>query len=134
MGDEHPRLPGQQSGDAFIHQMSAYVRINRRQRIVQKKYVCILVTSAREGDAMPLAPAEVDALLSDLRQIPRREDPQVWLQGASTYHALVPISVVFTAEKYVFPHGHVLNPWVLLRVRNGSIDLHHGRIPRPHLT
>ncbi len=134
VGDKHPGLPVQQSGDALVHQMPADVSINGRKRIVQQIYVSILVASASEGNAMPLSPAEIDAFLSDLGQIARRQDPQVGFQGASAYHALVPFMVEFTPEKYIIPHRHVLDPRVLLCIRDGSIDLHHGRVPsRPHL-
>ena len=70
VGDQHSRCAPQQAADAAVQQMPANVRVHRRQRVVQQHHVSLGVAGAREGDALPLATAQVDALLANLRVVP----------------------------------------------------------------
>jgi hypothetical protein len=108
----------------YLEDLSARMRIDRAEYIVEEVDVEVLVDGAGELDALLLPATKVDAALPDLRLVPEFHHLQVLLQAAHPDHLLVPLPVHGLPEQDVFLNGAVLDPCRLRHVCRAAANLY----------
>lgn len=106
-------LVGQEPADGLVHDVTAHVRVHRRQRVVHENYVRVEVDRASNVDALLLPTRHRDAPLADLRLVAVGKHGEVRMQGTRAGDPVVEGAVHVPAKGDVVPHGGVLDPGVL---------------------
>jgi hypothetical protein len=91
-----------------------HIGVESRYGVVHQHDRPVAVDSPGEAHSGLLAPTEVDTFLSNLCQVPRREDLQVSSELADLYHVLVVLLIKGEPENNVLTDRFVLDPRVLL--------------------
>ena len=103
-----------------------YVSVNRRQDVIQQKYVTVAVDSPCKAHTGLLPARDVDPSLSNLRGIPGWEGLQVRTKRADLQGSLVPLFVdgaTLGSEGDVFFDASREDPWLLGAVTHSTTDL-----------
>jgi hypothetical protein len=108
----------------YLEDLSAGVRIDCAEHIVEEVDIAVLVDGTGELDALLLPAAEVDATLANLRLVAKLHHLQVLLQAAHPDDLFVPLPVHGLPEEDVLLDGAVLNPCRLRDVSCAATDLH----------
>lgn len=106
----------------FINSFSN-MGIQGRNGVVHQYNISVRVDSSSKANPGFLTTAQVDAFFTDFRHVSSLENFQVTCQLASFDYLHVPFLIKIFTKNNVIPDGLILNPSLLLNIRQTSTKL-----------